>query len=129
MKTHQYTIMVSADDIDALHHVNNVRYVQWVQDAAEAHWKSLATDTMKKQYLWVVLSHHIEYKGQAFLGDKVLVKTFVSRSKGVTSTRVVEMYHEEKGHLLVKAETNWCLLDAQSKRPTRMNDELISLFE
>lgn len=129
MKTHQYTLTVSEDDIDALHHVNNVRYVQWVQDAAEAHWKSLATDTMKRQYLWVVLSHHIEYKGQAFLNDKVLVKTYVSRSKGVTSTRVVEMYHEKNGHLLVKAETNWCLLDAKSKRPTRMDDALIRLFE
>lgn len=129
MKIHEYTITVTPDDIDALEHVNNVRYVQWVQDAAEAHWNTLATTPMKDRYIWVVLKHLIEYKGQAFSGDKLRVKTYVTRSEGATSTRVVEILNESSLKLLVKAETHWCLLDAKSKRPVRMQEELINLFQ
>lgn len=129
MKVYEYVIEVTKDDLDALHHVNNVRYVQWVQDAAEAHWRLLATPEMKAKYLWMVLSHQIEYKGQAFSGDKILVKTFVSNSEGATSTRVVEMYKQDNNKLLVRAKTNWCLLSSESKRPLRLNNELIHLFE
>ena len=128
MKTYEYTITVTPDDIDALDHVNNVRYVQWVQDAAEAHWNILATAEQKMQYIWMVLSHQISYKGQAFLNDRIRVKTYVTRSEGVTSVRVVEMYHEGSERLLARAETEWCLLKKDSKRPVRLSDDLIELF-
>lgn len=128
MKTYEYNITVASDDIDALEHVNNVRYVQWVQDAAEAHWKALASQEMQQKYIWMVLSHHITYKGQAFLNDEILVKTYVENSEGATSTRVVEMHHARTNKLLVYAKTNWCLLDQKSKRPIRMDENLKMLF-
>ena len=31
---------VISQDLDDLMHVNNVRYVQWVQDLAKAHWEA-----------------------------------------------------------------------------------------
>ena len=81
MKVHEFNLVVSREDIDALNHVNNVRYVQWVQDAAEAHWNLLATEDLKNKYIWMVLSHQIRYKGQAFPGDLLSIKTYVTRSE------------------------------------------------
>lgn len=129
MKEYEYLKTVGPSDIDALNHVNNVRYVQWIQDAAEAHWNTLATGEMKENYIWMVLSHHIEYKGQAFLGDEVRIRTYVTRSEGVTSTRVVEIYLHKQDKLLVTATTDWCLLSAATKRPARIGRELAELFE
>ena len=43
MVEYEHSFTVSAGDIDQQGHVNNVRYVQWIQDVAVAHWRDLAT--------------------------------------------------------------------------------------
>lgn len=83
---------------------------------------------MRTNYFWVVLSHHIEYKSQAVLNDVVLLKTYVARAEGVTSTRVVEMFNNKTGKLLVKCETNWCLINAKTQRPARIPEDIAILF-
>lgn len=41
-------ILVAANDIDELKHVNNVTYLRWVQDLAHEHWLSRATPDLLK---------------------------------------------------------------------------------
>ena len=129
MQIFEQSITVTQDDLDDLNHVNNVRYVQWVQDIAKAHWMQNTSKDILDSYFWVVVSHHIEYKGSAILGDLVQLNTYVTKSEGVTSIRKVEMYHKTSGRLLVKAETVWCLMDMKSKRPTRIPEEIAILFD
>lgn len=129
MQIFEQSIIVTQDDLDDLNHVNNVRYVQWVQDIAKAHWMQNTSKGLLDSYFWVVVSHHIEYKGSSLLGDIVELKTYVTKSEGVTSTRIVEMYHKTSGKLLVKAETVWCLMDMKSKRPARIPEEIAILFD
>ena len=40
---YEHSFTVTAGDIDQQGHVNNVRYVQWIQDVAVAHWQAWAT--------------------------------------------------------------------------------------
>ena len=42
------TIEVTLDHIDELNHVNNVAYVQWIQDVAVKHWNAVASDEIRK---------------------------------------------------------------------------------
>ena len=128
MQSFEHTITVTKDDLDELNHVNNVRYVQWINDVAKAHWYDKATPEMLKTCIWVVLRHHIDYKGAAFLNDVIKLKTYVILSKGVKSTRVVEMYNENTKKLLVKSETDFCLLSKESQKPTRITKEIAELF-
>ena len=71
MKEFTEIITVKEDDLDDLFHVNNVRYLQWIQDIAKNHWQTEATTEMLDNYIWMVLNHYIEYKGQAFLNDEI----------------------------------------------------------
>jgi acyl-CoA thioester hydrolase len=119
---------VISQDLDDLMHVNNVRYVQWVQDLAKAHWEAATTLIQQKDNIWVLLSHHIDYKSSAKMSDEIHLKTYVTRSEGVTSTRIVEMFHKDSGKLIVKSETTWCLLDGNSKKPKRISPEIASVF-
>lgn len=129
MQTFKKTITVSKNDLDQLNHVNNVRYVQWVQDIAEAHWCQNATKPILDSYFWVLLSHHIEYKNQAVLGDVLTLKTFVSKSEGLTSIRHVEIYNTSNNKLIVTSETKWCLMSTVTKKPTRILKDITSLFD
>jgi len=128
MQTFEKHIVVAQEDLDNLNHVNNVRYVQWVQDIAEEHWTSKTTTKIRDAYFWILLKHHIEYKSPAILGDVLKVVTYVPKSQGVRTTRMVEIYDQNTYKLLVSSETTWCFMNAQAKRPARIPQEIVDLF-
>lgn len=119
-------ITVKQDDIDELDHVNNIVYLQWVQQIATEHWTGRATREMQADFIWVVLSHFIEYKNPAFLDDKITLKTYIGETSGARSFRHVEIFRGEV--LLAKAKTEWCLLDAVTMRPRRILQEMMDIF-
>lgn len=130
MKPKFYTkrFVVPTEAIDERNHVNNVVYLQWCLDAAEAHWKQEASAEFRTQYLWFVLQHIIDYKAPSFKGEELAIKTWVISAEGVRSTRQFEILRVHDQKLLVTAKTTWCLLDAKTERPTKITDEIRHLF-
>ena len=120
---------VIANDIDHLNHVNNIRYLEWIQVLAAAHWKSVSTAIQRKENVWVVMRHEIDYMGPAFEGDQLQLKTYVSKCEGATSIREVEIINTRTGKLLVKSKTKWCMTDPKTKRPKRIPNNLLSIFD
>lgn len=129
MKTFELKVTVTPDDLDELNHVNNVRYVQWIQDIAKAHWQQTATPEMQELYIWVVIEHHIYYKGETFLGNQLQLKTYIKKAVGVKSIRIVELYNIETGKLMLTAETHWCLIHTKTKRPSRIPQNVKDIFQ
>ncbi len=128
MESFEKTIQVSEDDLDDLDHVNNVRYVQWMQDIAKEHWQTKAPKEMQDGVVWVVLKHVINYKSAAKLNDTIKIRTYIAKTSGATSIRVVEMFNTKTHQLLVRSETEWCLLDPKTKRPLRISEEIKNVF-
>lgn len=130
MKTAPYCIekKVSTTDLDALAHVNNVVYLQWVQEAAQAHWEHLIAPQSKAFGRWVVRSHHITYKQPAHLGDNLQIETYVTHTRGMLSERVVEIYKKEPRTLLAQCRTQWCYLDPQTLKPTAIPKTVTQLL-
>lgn len=124
----EMTLTVGKDDLDVMNHVNNVRYLQWVQDVAEAHWRKVAAPEWLVQYAWVVINHFIEYKKPALMGDKIVIRTHVAENSGPKSQRFVRIFHADTEELLCQAGTWWCLLDGSTLKPKKVNNELINAF-
>jgi acyl-CoA thioester hydrolase len=127
-KDFSLAITVSKNDIDELGHVNNVVYVRWVQEAAAAHWDSLASSEIKQKYVWVVLRHEIDYLSAAFENDTITATTWVGDSKGARSERFVHIANTKTGKLIAKAKTTWCMLDGATMRPKRVDEEVVRLL-
>lgn len=121
-------ILVTQDDLDELQHVNNVRYVHWIQEIAREHWVSVAPPDLIRSAVWVVRRHEIDYKAPALLGETIRVRTFIADTKGPLSTRVVEMVHQHNNKPVLSSRTTWCLLDAETLRPIRISDKISALF-
>ena len=119
------TITVSSEDIDTLHHVNNLVYVKWMDKIATTHWNFLTKDNPLPQYIWVVMRHEIDYLKQATLGDEIVVKTWVGETKGITSVRFMEFYKNDV--LLVKAI--WAMLNAKTYKPTRIRENVLKVLQ
>jgi acyl-CoA thioester hydrolase len=117
---------VKSSHIDELNHVNNVVYLQWIQDIANLHWTQLKKSEDTTDYVWVVIRHEIDYVGQALLGDSIVAKTWVGKTGGIRSTRHVEFYKNNK--LIVKAQTTFCLVNSKSFKPTRITDQILMML-
>lgn len=128
-KSFSLPIVVSKNDIDELGHVNNVVYVQWIQDIAAAHWDTLSSAEVKKKYLWVVLRHEVDYLSAAFEGDTLTATTWVGESTGVRSERFVQITNKNTGKLIAQSKTVWCLLDGITMKPKRIDDEVTKILK
>src|SRR5688572_13039920 len=114
---HEFSVPAGA--VDANGHVNNVSYVQWMQDVAVAHFEFIGgTDPMRAlDATWVVRSHNIEYLLPAFAGERIEVRTWVADIRRVRSLRRYRFVRISDGELLVRGETEWVFVDAKTGRP------------
>ncbi|HSQ46193.1 MAG TPA: thioesterase family protein [Lutibacter sp.] len=122
-----YTLIVNKIDLDVLDHVNNVTYLKWVQNVAEKHWSEIANADINNKYVWVVIRHEIDYYLPAILNDEITITTYIGDSYGVKSERFVEIKRDDK--ILVKAKTNWCLLDKNTMKPVKVPDEIMTILQ
>lgn len=129
MQEYSMHLKVTETDLDELHHVNNVRYLEWIQDISKKHWQEVTQGKFADEYVWVVRNHLITYHWAAVLHDVLEIKTHISSSKGAISTRNVEIKDHKSGRLIVSSKTEWCLLHAQNLKPTRIPEHITSLFE
>ena len=122
----RFPITVTPDDIDFMGHVNNARYLNWVQDAVLAHWNRLAPAEDVASKAWVALKHEITYRKPAFLEDDVIASTVLERYNGARAFyRTVIKRGED---VLAEVQSSWCCIDAKTLRPARIGEHLREVF-
>ena len=119
-------IGVLPTDIDFMGHVNNARYLNWVQDAVLAHWNKLAPPETVAKYLWVALKHEITYRKPAFLDDDVIATVVLEKVQGARSFYDTVIKRGEE--VLAEVKSSWCCIDAETLRPARIAAEVQAYF-
>ena len=115
--------------IDENGHVNNVVYVQWMQDIAIEHYASIGGITAQgPDSTWVVREHRIEYYLPAFLGEEIQIKTWVENIRRVSSLRKYEFIRKADGKVLVKGETDWVFVNVKTGSPRAIPEEVSNVF-
>ncbi|MBI2332459.1 MAG: acyl-CoA thioesterase [Chloroflexi bacterium] len=128
--TYSKTITIPSSAIDENGHVNNVVYVQWMQDIAVEHYASLGgVEAQGPDATWVVRQHSIEYLQQAFAGEEIEIRTWVEGIRKVRSMRKYEFVRKNDGKILVKGETDWVFMDTKTGRPKAIPQEVERVFE
>ena len=124
----ELTLTAADEHIDELGHVNNAVWVQWIQQVAVAHWESVTDAAHKDAYFWVVVRHEIDYLRAAFPGDRITARTWVGDApQGARFDRHME-FSDADGRLLVRAKTQWAIIDKASGRPIRVPSEVVAPF-
>jgi acyl-CoA thioester hydrolase len=124
------TITIPQTAIDENGHVNNVTYVQWMQDIAVEHYAFIGgIQAQGPDATWVVRSHRIEYFLPAFVGEEIEIRTWVENIQRVRSLRKYEFVRKADGKTLVKGETDWVFVDVKSGRPLAIPQEVVGVFK
>lgn len=123
---YQFDIDVTPEDVDGNGHVNNVVYIQWMQDAAIAHARVSGCTKASEAVgaTWVVRTHHVEYLSPAFAGDKIMVLTWPSNFQRVRSLRKYKFVRARDQAVIARAETDWVFVNAKTGRPLSIPDEV-----
>ena len=125
---YEHPVVVVADDIDVVGHANNVVYLRWVQEAATAHWYAAVPPEVAARTTWAVVRHEIDYKKPAFLGEHLVVQTWVGELSAATFERFCEVHRPADGQLLARTRTVWCVIDPNSGRPRRIDPTMVPYF-
>lgn len=115
----RYQLVVPSEAIDTNGHVNNVMYIQWMQDIAVLHSESCGgtAATEAAGATWVVRGHTIEYLRPAYVNELLDIHTWVVDFRRVRSLRRYRFFRHSDGQLLARGETDWVFIDAQTAKP------------
>ena len=122
------TFIAAPEHIDVMGHVNNAVWVQWIQDMATAHWDAVARADDQARFVWLVVRHEIDYRGNIAEGESTVAETFIQgQPKGAKFDRRVD-FRNPAGKVIVSAKTTWAMLDAVTLRPQRVRPEIAAPF-
>ncbi|HEV8612170.1 MAG TPA: thioesterase family protein [Gemmatimonadales bacterium] len=124
----EVSIEVGHEHIDGLGHVNNVVYLGWMQQAATAHWDRVSDSASRAAVRWVVIRHEIDYKAPAFVGERLLARTWVGEPTAATWERFSEIRRASDDQLLAQCRSVYVALDPVSGRPRRVDAALRAPF-
>ncbi len=120
-------IRVAWGDIDPAQHVNNARYLGYIEEAgvaaAAAHGWPL-TRLLEQGFGWVARRLRIEYRQQARFGEQLEVVTFLSALRRASSTRHYLICRAESREMVARASIEWAFVEIASGRPARIPAQL-----
>ena len=116
------------EHIDRMGHVNNAVWVQWMEAVAIAHWEAVAPPEHQAAYVWLVVRHEIDYRGNIREGETAEATTSVAAPpSGARFERSYE-FRNETGKVIVTARTQWAMLDLSTGRIMRVPPDVAAPF-
>jgi acyl-CoA thioester hydrolase len=123
---------VTAEDIDELDHMSNVRVVHWMNRAAVEHSLSVGFDVKRYKELggvFVVRRHEIDYLASARLGDELVAFTWPTSFQRLSAERRHEIRRVADDRVIARGTNLWAYVDFTSGRPTRIPQVLLETFD
>jgi acyl-CoA thioester hydrolase len=125
-------LTVARDNLGrAVPHVSNVEYLRWLERAAVAHSDSLGFDQAmleRERMMWFVARHEIDYVAEAWLGDDLVIATWVRDMRRVRSWRDSIVVRPADRMIICRSSTLWVLVDLNTRRPRRIPRDMAARF-
>jgi YbgC/YbaW family acyl-CoA thioester hydrolase len=113
-------LQVRPDDIDMNQHVHNTRYLDYVlaarYDQMERCYKMNMTEFLAHGYGWVVNTTHVEHKRPLYLGDRIIVRTWIEEMLKDGVTVHFEIFRKEANKLVCDGYVRYTMVNVKSGR-------------
>ncbi|MCC5636782.1 acyl-CoA thioesterase [Nostoc sp. CHAB 5844] len=134
MQSFKTLLRVRHYEMDALGHVNNAVYQNYLEQAAIEHSEHLgATLDVYRELggVFVMRRVEIDYLRPAVAGDTLEVTTWVKEMRGTRAFRRYEIRKQNEDDLLFTAEALWVWVDTKTMRPrpipNRISDKFLQI--
>ena len=112
-------------------HVTNLEYVRWLEVAAGAHAEALGYDDdwyVQNNLIWFVGRHEVDYLAELFVGDEIVIATWVEAMSKSRANRRYAMCRRGDMKPVCTAMTIWILVSRDRHRPVRVAPEMAQKF-
>ena len=130
-RPHVLPVVVNDAHIDLMQHVNNVHYLQWLENVAWDH--SVALGMRPEDYTrlgqgMVVRRHELDYVAPALLGDRVLLATWIVGLDRLSLHRRYQFARESDGATLFRGATHFVCVEIASGKVRRMPPDFTAVY-
>jgi acyl-CoA thioester hydrolase len=118
-------------EMDALGHVNNAVYQNYLEQAAIEHSEHLGLSLDVYRELggvFVMRRVEIDYLRPAVAGDTLELTTWLQEMRGTRALRHYEIRKENQEDLLVTAQALWVWVEVKTMRPRPIPSVMIDTF-
>ncbi|WP_343552226.1 YbgC/FadM family acyl-CoA thioesterase [Pantoea sp.] len=120
------TIKVRGYHLDVYQHVNNARYLefleearwQWLEDVDAFHW------LLEQQLAFVVVNININYRRPAVLGDVLNIESEVSQLSGKSGVIAQRVLLASDNSVVADAALTFVCIDLRTQKAVPMEGEL-----
>jgi thioesterase III len=129
--THKTLIKVRGFHLDVYQHVNNARYLEFLE---EARWSYLEDHGdvawfAKHNLAWVIVNININYRAAATMGHTLEVQTRFSKIGSKSAVIHQAIYIADTGTLVADADITFVCLDQKTGKAVPIESELKSRLE
>ena len=128
---HVLPVVVNDGHIDLMQHVNNVHYLQWLENVAWDHSVALGMrpeDYTRLGHGMVVRRHELDYIAPALLGDRVLLATWIVGLDRLSLHRRYQFVRESDGVTLFRGATHFVCVEIASGKVRRMPPDFTEVY-
>lgn len=124
----EHEVEVRFNDCDPMGHVNNAVYLAYLEAARFAWWQSLF-GTSRGSHGFVVARVEIDYRRQAFPGERLTVRLRVDGISRSSFTVAYEVLNTRTRETVAEGKSVQVAYDAASGRSTPLSDDLRAKLE
>lgn len=124
---HTQNILIKSYQCDRYGYLRPIMLMNFLQGAAATHADELGagrTYCEAHNIAWVVTHYMIDIIELPKFKDMVVLKTWPSMHNGLRSYRDFEIRNKEDGRLMIRATSQWVLINLNTRRLLRLNEEL-----
>jgi thioesterase-3 len=130
MQQHLFNLTVRSTDVDFIGHVNNAKYLEYME-WARFDWicqLGLSLEELQRRAIMpVVVNIVINYRKELRMLEQVQVRSSAVRM-GEKSFVIRQELFNQKGELACDADITMVMMDAKTRRATALPDEFVRVF-
>lgn len=129
--SHATAIKVRGYHLDLFRHVNNARYLEFLE---EARWSFLETVNglrllEEQDYIFVVVNININYRRPAYMGEILQITTRIKSIGNRSCVLHQAVTLQEAGTLVADADVTFVIVEARTGRAVVLTGEMRAMLE
>jgi len=122
-------ITIRGYHLDASQHVNNSRYLEFLEEARWQYFDNISQEEYTKLGLsFFIVNININYRLPATAGDVIVINTEIENIGNTSMTFYQKIVKENTNKLICDAKVTFVIINQKTGKPAKIEGELKSLL-
>jgi len=128
---HTIDIKIRGYHLDLFGHVNNARYLEFLEEARWAAFeKTVDLEQMARRgWAFTVVNININYRRPALMNDVLRIETRITEWRRRSAIIRQEVINIEKGEAVADADVTFVVFDTEKKQTAVLEGELLEMLQ